>query len=145
MPAANTSGVYALSITAANGIGSNATQNFLLSYRFRQRPNGNHWRRFARNQTRLNGGLGRWRRFNHRNAQTLNSQLATLNYLILLISRRVNDVEQHGQEKIANQNRERSVHHRLSRGPADADRAFAGGQSLVATNEYDEYSETKRF
>ena len=81
---------------------------------------------------------------------TLNWQLSTpkafgVNYLILLISRRVNDVEQHGQEKIANQNRERSVHHRLSRGPADANRAFAGGQSLVATDEYDEYSETERF
>src|SRR5262249_25001434 len=121
-----------------------ATQNFLLSYPFRQCPNGNHWRRFARNQTRLNGGLGRWRRFDHRNPQTLNSQPSTLNYL-LLKARRVNDVEKHSEEKIAYQNCERGVHHRLSRGPTDADGAFAGGQPLVATDEYDEYSETERF
>ena len=84
-------------------------------------------------------------------APTFNPQPATLNpeqafsRSGLLISCRVNDVEQHGEKEIANQNRERSVHHRLSRGPADANRAFAGGQPLVATDEYYEYSETERF
>src|SRR5918996_591411 len=62
-----------------------------------------------------------------------------------LISRRVNNVEQHGEEKIANQHRERGVHDRLSRRPANANRAFACGQSLVATDEHDEDSETERF
>jgi hypothetical protein len=39
-------------------------------------------------------------------AQTFNSQPASLNCAALLVSRRVNDVEQHGEKKIANQNRE---------------------------------------
>src|SRR5690348_9334253 len=64
---------------------------------------------------------------------------------MLLISRRINDVEQHGEEKITNQNRERGIYHRLSRGPSNADRAFACAQPLLATDEYDEYSETERF
>ena len=45
-----------------------AAQNFLLPDSFRQCPHRNHRRRLARNQTRLNGGLERWRRFDHRNA-----------------------------------------------------------------------------
>ena len=80
---------------------------------------------------------------------THNSQLSIhySNALSLhsLIPRRVNDVERHGEEKIADQNRERGVHHRFSRGPADAHRAFACGQSFVATDEHDEYSKTERF
>ena len=73
---------------------------------------------------------------------TLRSQLSTA---VLLIPSRVNDVEQHGEEKIANQNRQRGVHHRFRCGPTDAHRAFACGQSFLATNEHDEYSETERF
>jgi len=84
----------------------------------------------------------------------LNSQFSTFNSLLqsfikslrrLLIPGRVNNVEQHGEEKIANQNRERGIHYRFSRGPTDADRAFACGQSFVATDEHDQYSETECF
>jgi hypothetical protein len=47
--------------------------------------------------------------------------------LRLLIAGRVNDVEQHGEKKIADQDREGGIHHRLSRSAADAHRAFARG------------------
>src|SRR6266403_4340586 len=55
-----------------------ATQNFLLSDLFGQCAHRDHWRRPTRSQRRLNRGLGRWLRFDHRNAQTstLNSQLS---------------------------------------------------------------------
>ena len=76
---------------------------------------------------------------------TLNSQLATLNCLISLISRRINDVEQHREKEIANQNRERGVYYRFSRRAADTDGAFARAQSLLAADEHDEDSETERF
>src|SRR6266404_8639824 len=62
-----------------------------------------------------------------------------------LIARRVNDVEQHREKEIANQDCERAVHHRLSRGATHADRALARGQSLVTTNEDNQNSETERF
>src|SRR5437667_1005498 len=62
-----------------------------------------------------------------------------------LISGRVNNVEHHGKEKIANQNRQRRVYHRFSRGSADADSPFARGQTFLATDEHDEYSETECF
>jgi hypothetical protein len=39
-------------------------------------------------------------------AQILNAQRAGLNYAALLIPRRINNVEHHGKEKIADQNRE---------------------------------------
>src|SRR5947208_17147969 len=92
----------------------------------------------------------------HRSSQRINSQLTTHNSqlsihysnalsLHSLIPRRVNDAERHGEEKIADQNRERGVHHRFSRGPADAHRAFACGQSFVATHEHAEHSKTERF
>jgi hypothetical protein len=77
-------------------------------------------------------------------AQTFNSQPASLNCAALLIPRRINNVEQHGKEKIANQDRERGVHHCLSGGPTDANCSLACGQSLVATDENDKYSETER-
>ena len=63
----------------------------------------------------------------------------------LLIACRVDDVEHHGQEKIANQNSERGVDDSFSCRAADAHRAFARGQAFVATNEHDEYSETECF
>src|SRR6266446_293022 len=84
----------------------------------------------------------------------LNSQFSTFNSLLqssitsslrLLIPGWVNNVEQHGEEKIANQNRERGIHYRFSRGPTDADRAFACGQSFLATDEHDQYSKTECF
>src|SRR4029453_1309885 len=78
-------------------------------------------------------------------AQILNAQRASLNYAALLIPRRINNVEHHGEKKIANQHRERGVHHRLSGGPTDANCSLACGQSFVATDEYDEYPETERF
>src|ERR1700726_4063891 len=65
--------------------------------------------------------------------------------LRLLKAGRVNDVEQHGEEEIADQDREGGIHHRLSRSTADAHRAFARGQSFVTANENDEYPETERF
>src|SRR6266511_2674141 len=91
-----------------------AAQNFLLPNAFDHRPHCDHWRRITANQMRSGGRLLGWRRFDHRTAQlsTLNSQLSTpnafgVNCLILLISRRINDVEQHREKEIANQNRER--------------------------------------
>src|SRR4030095_6738869 len=78
-------------------------------------------------------------------ALTLNSQLPTLNYLISLISRRINDVEQHREKEVANQNRERGVHYRFSGRAADADGAFARAQALLATDEYNQNAKTKRF
>src|SRR5262249_48149712 len=77
-------------------------------------------------------------------AQTFNSQTASLNCAALLIPGRINNVEHHREKKIANQDRERGVDHRLSGGPTDANRSFACGQSFVATDEYDEYPETER-
>src|SRR5882724_12814028 len=62
-----------------------------------------------------------------------------------LIARRVDDVEHHGKEKIANQNSQRRVHDSFSCCAADAHRAFACGQAFVATDEHDEYSETECF
>src|SRR5947208_2779584 len=53
----------------------------LFSDCFRQCPHRDHWRRPARNQRRLNGGLGRWRRFDHRNEPILNSRLSTFNFI----------------------------------------------------------------
>jgi hypothetical protein len=54
-------------------------QNLLSPDSFCQGTYGNHWRRIARNDTRLNRWFGRWRRFDHRNAElsTLASQLST--------------------------------------------------------------------
>src|SRR6266704_6618115 len=94
-----------------------------------------------------------------RSSQRTNNQFSTLDSqlsisllrrsiprsLHLLIPRRINNVEQHGEEKIANQNRERGIYHRFSCGPTDADRALACGQSFLATNEHDQYPETERF
>src|SRR5213596_3171690 len=85
---------------------------------------------------------------------TLNSQLSTLNperfraqngHVALLVSRRINDVEQHREKEVANQNRERRVHYSFSGRAADADRAFARAQSLLATDEYNQNAKTKRF
>src|SRR3989442_6746851 len=84
-------------------------------------------------------------RSSQRSLSTLNSQLPTLNYLISLISRRINDVEQHREKEVANQNRERRVHYSFSGRAADADRAFARAQSLLATDEYNQNAITKRF
>src|SRR5215471_8620054 len=67
------------------------------------------------------------------------------NYAGLLISSRVNNVEHHGKEKIANQNRQRRVHYCFSGSSTNADCAFACGQPFMATDEHDEYSETERF
>src|SRR6266480_1515547 len=101
---------------------------------------------------RSSGRLLRWRRLDHRNAQlsTLNSQLSTpnafrVNCLILLISRRINDVEQHREKEIANQNRERGVYYRFSRRAADTDGPFARAQSLLATDEYNQNPKAKCF
>src|SRR4051812_32807798 len=76
---------------------------------------------------------------------TFNSQPATLNYTASLIARRVNNVEHHGKEKIANQNRQRRVHYRFSCRSTDADCAFPRGQPFMTTDEHDEYSETECF
>src|SRR6266536_5433498 len=76
---------------------------------------------------------------------TFNSQLATLNCLILLVSRRINDVEQHREKEIANQNRERGVHYGFSGRTAHADGAFTRAQSLLATDEYNQNPKTKCF
>src|SRR5260370_4939194 len=65
--------------------------------------------------------------------------------LLLLIAGRVNDVEEHGQEKITDQNGERSVDDRFSSGATDADRPLARGQSFVATDEDNKNAEAKRF
>ena len=62
-----------------------------------------------------------------------------------MIARRINDVERHSQEKIANEDGQRAVHDCLGGGATDADCALARGQSFVATNEDDEDSETERF
>ncbi|KAG0505325.1 MAG: hypothetical protein Udaeo_13460 [Candidatus Udaeobacter sp.] len=78
-------------------------------------------------------------------AQTFDSQPASLNCAALLIPRRINNVEHHGEKKIADQDRERGVHHCLSGCPTDANCALACGQSFLAADEYDEYSETERF
>src|SRR5207247_10353379 len=58
-----------------------------------------------------------------------------------LITRGVNDVERHGQEKVADENGERSVDHRFGGGATDADRALARGQSFVATDEDNQNAE----
>src|SRR2546430_2699945 len=50
-----------------------------------------------------------------------------------------------GQEKITDQNSERSVNDCFGGGAADTDRAFARGQSFVATDEDDENAEAKCF
>src|SRR4030095_13593752 len=65
-------------------------------------------------------------------AQTFDSQTATLNCAALLIPGRINNVEHHSEKKIANQDRERGVHHGLSGGPTDANCSLACGQSFVA-------------
>src|SRR6266513_3258757 len=65
--------------------------------------------------------------------------------LHLLIARRVDDVEHHGKEKIANQNSQRRVHDSFSCRAADAHRAFTCGQTFLATDEHDEYPETECF
>ena len=75
----------------------------------------------------------------------LDSQLSTLNRVILLVSGRINDVEQHRQEEIANQHRERRVHYRFSRGAANTDGAFPRAQSFLATDKYNQNPKTKRF
>src|ERR1700730_10243978 len=82
-----------------------AAQNFLLPNPFGQRSDCDHRRRSTRGKMRFSGGLWRWRRFDHRNAQlsTLNPQLSTPNafglscHTALLVSRGINDVEQHRQ------------------------------------------------
>jgi hypothetical protein len=79
------------------------------------------------------------------NAFGVNSQAASLNCAGLLIPGRINNVEHHGEKKIANQDRERGVHHRLSGGPTNANCSLACGQSFLATDEYDEDPETERF
>src|SRR6266403_196082 len=92
-----------------------------------------------------------WRRrcFGHGNTRTLNSPLSTFNdsqkipSLRLLIARRVDDVEHHGKEKIANQNSQRGVHDSFSCCAADAHRAFTCGQAFLTTDEHDKYSETE--
>src|SRR6266581_6221658 len=79
---------------------------------------------------------------------TLNSQprtLSGLNCLILLISRRINDIEQHREEEIADQNRERGVHYRFSGCAADTDCAFTRAQSFLATDEYNQNPKNKCF
>src|SRR5215208_823194 len=78
-------------------------------------------------------------------AQTFDAEPTSLNCAALLIAGRINNVEHHGEKKIANQDRERCVHHRLSGRPADANCSFARGQSFLATDEYDEYPKTERF
>src|SRR3954452_13651315 len=65
--------------------------------------------------------------------------------LLSLIARRVDDVEHHGKEKIANQNSQRGVHDSFSCRAANAHRAFACGQAFLATDEHDKYSETECF
>src|SRR5438552_15503245 len=62
-----------------------------------------------------------------------------------LISGRINYVEQHCEEEIANQDRERRIYHGLSRRAADTDCAFARAQSFLATDEYNQNPEAKRF
>ena len=62
-----------------------------------------------------------------------------------MIARRVNDVEQHREKEIANQDCERAVYHCLCRGAPHAHRALARGQSLVATNEDNHNAETESF
>src|SRR5206468_1929676 len=61
-----------------------------------------------------------------------------------LISGRINYVEQHCEEEIANQDRERRIYHGLSRRAADTDCAFARAQSFLATDEYNQNPEAKR-
>src|ERR1700730_3264591 len=62
-----------------------------------------------------------------------------------LVTRRVNDVERHRQEEIANEHGEGGIDHRLGGGTPDTHCAFPSGQSFVTTDEYNEYPETKRF
>src|SRR5207249_9225750 len=62
-----------------------------------------------------------------------------------LISGRINYVEQHCEEEIANQDCERRIYHGLSRSAADTDCAFARAQSFLATDEYNQNPEAKRF
>src|SRR5213079_230492 len=81
----------------------------------------------------------------HFDVQTFNSQLSILNLLALLISRRVNDVEQHREEEITNQDRERRVHYRFGCRATNTDRAFARAQSFLATDEHNYNPETERF
>src|SRR5438876_3198319 len=63
----------------------------------------------------------------------------------LLVSRRINDVEQHREEEIANQHRERGVYHRFRRRSANTDGTFPRAQSLLATDEYNQYPKTECF
>src|SRR6266480_64334 len=91
------------------------------------------------------GRLWRWRRFDHHNAQTINSQPSTLNCPILLVSGWINDVEQHRQKEIANQNGQRRIHHGFSRRAADTDGAFPRAQSFLAADKYNQNPETKCF
>ena len=83
---------------------------------------------------------------------TLNSQPSTLNserfraqlakafgvncHTALLVSRGINDVEQHREEEIANQHRERGVYYRFSRRAANTDGTFARAQSFLATDKH---------
>ena len=60
-----------------------------------------------------------------------------------LVSRRENDVQEHGQEKIRNQNSQRCVHHGLGRRPAHANRPLARGQAFVATDKNNEHAKQK--
>src|SRR5438309_1176912 len=80
---------------------------------------------------------------------TCNSQPRTLSgsncHVALLVSRRINDVEQHREKEIANQNRERGVHYGFGGRTAHADGAFARAQSLLATDEYNQNPKTKCF
>src|SRR5882724_12021175 len=82
---------------------------------------------------------------------TLNSQLSTPNAFgvdcrtALLVSRWINDVEEHREEEIANQNCERRVNYRFGRRAADTDCAFARAQSFLATNEYNQNPKTECF
>src|SRR4029077_14737747 len=84
---------------------------------------------------------------------TLNSQPSTLNsnafglscHTALLVSRGINDVEQHREEEIANQHRERGVYYRFSRRTANADSTFARAQSFLATDKHNQDPKTKCF
>src|SRR5438094_1030017 len=123
-----------------------AAQDFLLPNLFGQRSDCDHWGRMARNHTRLSGWFCRWRRFDHRKAQTLNSQSSTLNSrTALLVSRWINDVEQHREEEIANQHRERGVYYRFSSRAANTDGTFPRAQSFLATDEHNQNPKTKCF
>jgi len=72
-------------------------------------------------------------------------QLSALDCLILLVSCRINDVEQHREKEIANQDRERGVHYGFSRRATDTDGAFARAQAFLTTDEHNQDPETERF